>query len=169
MKSKRHKDRPIFLQRPESHQELLGKTTKPSVMIPVLEAEICTAYHLNTYKEEKRQLHLTSFSPDPSNDVPRYPSSETPSNELTPHDCFADCYCHTRKAMRAVSRERDGPLMRRTTSCSSCCVLHPGADVKNRTSFVLESYTYMQSWAQNASKSRRLCYVMRPSHSHACY
>lgn len=76
----------------------------------------------------KRIKDKCSFSPCSSTDVPIYPSSETPSNGLTPHGCFADCYCHTRKAMRAVSRERDGPLMRCTTSCSSCCVLHPGPD-----------------------------------------
>jgi hypothetical protein len=167
MKSKLHKD--IFLYRPESRQELLVKTSKPSVRIYVLDAEICTAYSMNNYKAKKRQVLFTSFSPYPSDDVPKYPTSETPSNELTPHDCFADCYCHTRKAMRAVSQERDGLLMRCTTSCSSCCVLHPGADVKIRTSFVLESDTYVQSWTQNASKSRHLCYVMRPSYPHVCY
>jgi hypothetical protein len=38
----------------------------------------------------------------------------------------------------------------------------PWAGLKIRTSFVLESYTYVHSWAQNASKSRRLYHVMRP-------
>jgi len=59
MKTKRYKD--IFLYSPSSLLELQGKTTKPSVRISVLEAEICTAYHLNTYKAKKRQVLFLSL------------------------------------------------------------------------------------------------------------
>lgn len=123
VKTKRYKD--VFLYCPGSLLELLGKITKSSVKISILRPKF--APHTTSIRIKQRKDKF-SFSPYSSTDVPIYPSSETPSNGLTPHGCFADCYCHTRKAMRAVSRERDGPLMRCTTSCSSCCVLHPGPD-----------------------------------------
>jgi hypothetical protein len=59
MKTKRYKD--IFLYCPGSLLELLINTTKTSVTLSFLGAEICTTYHLNACKAKKKQVIFLSI------------------------------------------------------------------------------------------------------------